>query len=52
MVTFLLSWLVYPLLVIALSLGIGLLVRALAGRQALPGVLLLPIGIAGKGLST
>jgi hypothetical protein len=47
MVTFLLSWLVYPLLVIALSLGIGLLVRALAGRQALPGVLLLPVGFAG-----
>ncbi len=45
--TFVLSWLVYPLLVLALSLGIGLLVRRVAGPEALPGVLLLPVGLAG-----
>ena len=45
--TFVLSWLVYPLLVLALSLGIGLLLRRVAGSEALPGVLLLPVGFAG-----
>lgn len=47
MVTLVLSWLVYPLVVLALSLGIGLLVRRVAGPEALPGVLLLPVGLAG-----
>jgi hypothetical protein len=46
-VTFVLSWVVYPLLVVALSLGIGLLLRRLAGSDALPGVLVVPVGFAG-----
>lgn len=45
--TFLLSWLAYPLAVLVLCVGIGLLVRRIAGSPALPGVLLLPIGFAG-----
>lgn len=45
--TFVLSWVVYPLLLVALSLGIGLLLRWLAGSDALPGVLVVPVGFAG-----
>ncbi|HEV2771033.1 MAG TPA: hypothetical protein VGV40_12690, partial [Solirubrobacteraceae bacterium] len=45
--TLVLSWLAYPLVVLALSLGIGLMVRRVAGPEALPGVLLLPVGFAG-----
>ncbi|MDQ3723764.1 MAG: hypothetical protein M3376_12060 [Actinomycetota bacterium] len=44
--TFFLSWAVYPVLVIALTLGAGLGLQRLAGRRALPGVLLLPAGMA------
>ncbi len=40
------AWLVFPLLLAALSLGVGLLAEALAGRR-LPGALLLPAGLAG-----
>jgi hypothetical protein len=47
MVTFLLSWLVFPLLVAVLSLGIGLMVRRVAALPELAGALLLPVGFAG-----
>ena len=40
------AWLVFPALVVALSLGVGLLCEALAGRR-LPGALLIPAGFAG-----
>jgi len=46
-VTFVHAWVAYPLLVLALSLGIGLLLRRIAGPRALPGVLVLPVGFAG-----
>jgi hypothetical protein len=39
------SWILFPLLLIALSLGCGLLVRA-AVRLAIPGTLLAPLGLA------
>ncbi len=45
--TFIVAWVAYPLLVLALALGIGLLVRRVAGPRALPGVLLVPVGFAG-----
>lgn len=44
--TFFLSWVVYPVVLVALSLGAGLGVRRLAGDRALPGVLVLPTGLA------
>jgi hypothetical protein len=44
-VTFLLAVLVFPLLLVALSLGAGLLVQRLAG-MALPALLLAPLGFA------
>ncbi|MBA2261521.1 MAG: hypothetical protein H0W03_02505 [Solirubrobacterales bacterium] len=47
MMTFLLSWLILPLLVAVLSLGIGLLLRRVAALPDLAGVLLLPVGFAG-----
>ena len=44
--TFLLAVLVFPLLLAALSLGVGLLVQRLAGGE-LPALLLVPLGFAG-----
>ena len=44
--TFFLSWVVYPVVVVALSLGAGLGLRRLAGSGALAGVLVLPAGMA------
>lgn len=44
-VTMLEAWLVFPLVLSVLSLGLGLLVDRAAGRS-LPGVLLLPVGSA------
>jgi hypothetical protein len=41
-----LAWVVFPLMLVALCLGCGLLLEALIGRQ-LPGVLLAPTGFAG-----
>ena len=43
---FLISWLLFPLTLFVLSLGVGLLVRRLAGG-VLPGALVLPMGFAG-----
>lgn len=40
------AWLVFPILLATLSLGVGLLLEAVAGRR-LPGELLLPVGFAG-----
>ena len=42
----LLAWLVFPLVALVASLGLGLLVERAAGA-AVPGVLLLPLGMAG-----
>ncbi|MGA8745183.1 MAG: hypothetical protein WB507_04900 [Solirubrobacterales bacterium] len=39
------AWVLYPLLLVALSAGLGLLVDALCGRR-LPGALVLPAGLA------
>lgn len=44
--SFLVAWIVYPLVLLALCAGIGLLVDALSGRR-LPGVLVAPAGLAG-----
>ena len=41
----LLAWIVFPLVLVALSLGCGLLVERAAGLT-LPGALLLPLGLA------
>lgn len=41
----LLAWVLYPLVLLALCAGLGLLVDALTGRR-LPGVLLAPVGLA------
>jgi len=40
------AWVVYPLVLLALCLGVGLLADALTGRR-LPGALLVPAGLAG-----
>ncbi|HEX2233936.1 MAG TPA: hypothetical protein VHG69_11310 [Thermoleophilaceae bacterium] len=42
---FLASWVLFPVILVILTLGCGLLVRRLAG-DAVPGVLLLPVGLA------
>src|SRR5919109_1187646 len=42
---FLLAWVVAPLLMLAVSLGLGLLVRSIAGGGA-SGVFVLPVGFA------
>lgn len=39
------AWIVYPLVLLALSIGLGLLVDALCGRR-LPGALIAPVGFA------
>lgn len=39
------AWLIYPLVLLALCAGLGLLVDALGGRR-LPGVLIAPVGFA------
>jgi hypothetical protein len=39
------AWVLYPLVLLALCLGLGLLVDVLAGRR-LPGALLAPVGLA------
>ncbi|MEX0973684.1 MAG: hypothetical protein WDZ46_10575 [Solirubrobacterales bacterium] len=41
----LVAWIVYPLVLLALCLGLGLLVDLLSGRR-LPGALLAPVGLA------
>jgi hypothetical protein len=41
----LVAWIVYPLVLLALCLGLGLLVDVLGGRR-LPGALLAPVGLA------
>ncbi|MDP9319257.1 MAG: hypothetical protein M3O94_09360, partial [Actinomycetota bacterium] len=43
--TLFLAWIVYPLVLAALSLGCGLLLQQAVGRP-LPGVLLVPVGFA------
>jgi hypothetical protein len=43
---YLLAWLVFPLLVIALSAGAGLAVRRVTGPDTLPAVLIVPVGLA------
>jgi len=43
--SFLVAWIVYPLVLLALCVGLGLLVDAVAGRR-LPGVLVAPAGLA------
>lgn len=43
--TLFLSWIAFPLVAAALALGCGLLVELLSGRR-LPGVLLIPLGLA------
>jgi hypothetical protein len=43
--SFLVAWIVYPLVLLALCIGLGLLVDAVAGRR-LPGVLVGPLGLA------
>jgi hypothetical protein len=45
-VQLLVCWLIVPLIAVALSAGLGLLVEAAGGRP-LPAVLLLPVGLAG-----
>ncbi|MEX2448582.1 MAG: hypothetical protein WD404_07545, partial [Solirubrobacterales bacterium] len=40
------AWIAYPLVLLALCLGLGLLVDVLCGRR-LPGALLAPAGLAG-----
>ena len=40
------AWVLVPALLAALAIGVGLLAEALSGRR-LPGVLLLPVGLAG-----
>ena len=42
----LIAWLAFPALLAALALGVGLLAEAVSGRRV-PGVLLLPLGLAG-----
>ena len=42
----LVAWLLFPLLLGALALGAGLLLRRIAGAAALPSGLLLPAGLA------
>jgi hypothetical protein len=44
--TYLLAWVVFTALALALCAGAGLLVRRAAGRLAVPGVLTLPLGLA------
>jgi hypothetical protein len=44
--TFLLAWVVFTALALVLCAGAGLLVRRAAGAIAVPGVLLLPLGLA------
>ncbi len=39
------SWIIFPALMLAVCIGVGLLTEALAGRR-MPGVLLAPLGIA------
>ncbi len=46
MSTLLVPWLVFPLLLLVLSLGCGLLVQVVAGGH-LPGTLIVPVGLAG-----
>jgi hypothetical protein len=46
MSTLLVPWLVFPLVLLALSLGCGLLVRVIADGR-LPGALIAPVGLAG-----
>jgi hypothetical protein len=43
---FLLAWLAFPVLMLLLSTGAGLAARRVAGSTAVPGVLLVPVGLA------
>ncbi len=43
--SFFTAWIFFPLVLLALCLGLGLLVDALTGRR-LPGVLIVPVGLA------
>ncbi len=43
--SFLVAWVVFPLVLLALCVGLGLLVDLLSGRR-LPGVLVVPVGFA------
>jgi hypothetical protein len=43
---FLLAWVVFPALMLVLSLGAGLAVRRATGRAAVPALLVVPVGLA------
>ena len=44
--TFLFAWVVFPALMLVLSVGAGLLVRRAAGPVSVPGILTVPLGLA------